>query len=388
MAENVNQIIEREKFGSFQKLVLALISIAIVVDGFDIQTIAFVGPVLGKEWGISRAELAPAISAALAGMAIGAPVGGWIGDKWGRRIAIVGSVLFFGLASFPAALATNIWELAGYRFVAGLGFGAVLPNATAMIAEWMPSRIRSYAISMMIVGVPVGGFVGAATSSWMIAEFGWQSCFVAGGLLGLTLSVLLWVFLPESPHFLVKNSEHGHAVVPLLNRAFGLNRFSNDQRYAVDEGPRATWSDIFSNAHRRITIGLAIAFTAGLMVFYGLANWIPSILTAKGVALPVALQAAMIFNLSGLAGAIGVAALVSRIGSRMGLLVVLCSAIATVAGLAYLLGQPNLAIMPVMVFVGLAGGLLAGLQVALYALAAWAYPTDCRATGVGFSAGI
>lgn len=388
MKINVSQVIEEEPFGRIQILVLVLISAAVIVDGFDIQMIAFVSPVLIEEWGISRGELAPAISAALAGMIIGAPVGGWLGDRFGRRLAAIFSTFFFGVTTFPVAFADNVSQLAVLRFITGIGFGALLPNATAMIAEWIPSRARSYAISLMIIGIPVGGMLGAATSSWLIAAFGWQACFIAGGILGLLLSGILFFMLPESPKFLTMSSEAGRAVAPLLNRAFGIGRFPAAAVYESGEGPRGTWSDIFAPRHRRVTIGIAIAFFASLLVFYGFANWIPSILTSLGMPLSTALQGAMFFNLWGLAGAVGVAALVSRVGSRVGLLLVLgCGILATV-GVILAITAADTHTLPIFIALSVAGAVLAGLQVGLYSLAAGAYPTDCRSTGVGFAAGI
>ena len=388
MSINVSQVIEQEPFGRLQLLVLVLISAAVIVDGFDIQMIAFVSPVLIEEWGISRSDLAPAISAALAGMVLGAPIGGWLGDRFGRRLAAVLSTFFFGITTLPVALADNITQLALFRFVTGLGFGALLPNATAMIAEWMPTRVRSYAISLMIIGVPVGGMIGAAASSFLIAAFGWQACFIVGGVLGLLLSGLLFFTLPESPKFLTINSKSGRAVVPLLNRAFGKGRFQQSAIYESGDGPKGSWSDIFSHKHLRVTIGIGIAFFASLLVFYGFANWIPTILTSLGMPLNTALQGAMLFNLFGLAGAVGVAALVSRLGSRTGLFLVLGAAVLAAIGVILAVTAANTQVMAVFMALSIAGALMAGLQVGLYSLAAGAYPTDCRSTGVGFAAGI
>jgi AAHS family 4-hydroxybenzoate transporter-like MFS transporter len=385
---NVSRVIEQEPFGRLQLLVLVLISAAVIVDGFDIQMIAFVSPVLIEEWGITRGDLAPAVSAALAGMIVGAPVGGWLGDRFGRRLAAVFSTFFFGITTFPVAFADNITQLTLFRFITGLGFGALLPNATAMIAEWMPTRIRSYAISLMIIGIPVGGMIGAASSSLLIAAVGWQACFIAGGVLGLLLSGLLFFTLPESPKFLTMNSEAGRAVVPLLNRAFGQGRFQESAVYESGEGPKGTWSDIFSPKHFRVTVGIGIAFFASLLVFYGFANWIPTILTTLGMPLNTALQGAMLFNLWGLAGAVGVAALVSKVGSRLGLFLVLGAAALATIGVIFAITAVNTQVVAVFVALSAAGALLAGLQVGLYTLAAGAYPTDCRSTGVGFAAGI
>lgn len=387
MTIQLDELIESEDLGRYQSLILLLVSMAIIVDGFDIQMIAFVSPVLIEQWGISKADIAIAVSAAFVGMATGAPIGGWIGDNWGRRHAIVTSVIFFGATTIPAAFASDITELAVIRFISGLGFGALLPNATALLAEWMPGKVRSYAISLMIVGVPVGGMMGAASSNWLIAAYGWQSCFIAGGALALSVGVLLFFCLPESPKYLARNSDNGGAAGPVLVKAFGHDRIGTNAHFTVSEGIRANWADIFTSGHRRVTIGLSIAFLASLMVFYGFVNWFPTVLTSRGLPLDTALRASMFFNLSGLAGAIGAAAIVSRLGSRRGLMLLIAGGMAASASLALVLRADTLDPIRVMTAMAVAGAFLAGLQVALYSLAAGAYPTGCRSTGVGFAAG-
>lgn len=384
---DVEHVIDKEPLGTLRILLAILISTTIIVDGFDIQVIAFVTPVLIEEWGVSRTELALAVSAALVGMAVGAPVGGGIGDRFGRRRAMILSTLFFGLATLPAALATNHYELAIIRFFGGLGFGAVLPNATALIAEWMPRKLRSYVISIMIIGVPVGGMIGAGISNGLIEQFGWQSTFVVGGILGIVLSGMLFLLLPESPKFLVVNSDGGRGVVPLLNKAFGRNRYSPDDVYTVPESRRATWSDILNREHRKNSLGIALAFAANLMVFYGMVNWLPTIMTSRGFALEDALSAAMWYNLAALMGALIFAPVYPRIGQQRGLYIPLIGSVFSLSLLVFIFSVEGQAQLPIVLGLIVAGTTLAGLQVGLYSLAAAIYPTDCRSTGIGFAAG-
>lgn len=384
---DVEALINDQPLGWQRWMILLLISATIIVDGFDIQMIAFVTPVLIESWGVSKAELALAVSAALAGMAIGAPIGGWIGDRFGRRPAIIASVAFFGLATLPVALAENVAQLAFLRFISGLGFGAVLPNATAMIAEWMPARMRSYMISLMIVGVPIGGMIGAGISNSIIVRFGWQGCFWVAGFMALALAVCLFA-LPESPKYLVRKSTAGRDVIPLLKRAFGGLRFEDGDTYHISESTTSSWAEIFSKNLRFTTLGITLAFFCSLLVFYGFANWLPTILTAKGMPLAEALRAAMFFNLSGFVGALLVAAAVAQFGARVALLGALCGGIAVCVAVSAILSVDYFQVSAAMIAVAIAGACLAGLQVGLYSLAASVFSTGCRATGIGFAAGV
>lgn len=385
---DVSEIIEREPLSRLQIRLIILVSLAAVIDGFDIQAIAFAGPVLLRTWGIDEAQLGSIVAAALIGMAIGAPIGGSAGDRWGRRPAIIASVFLFGVTTLAAALATNMTELMLARFVSGLGFGAMLPNATTLVAEWMPARYRSYAVSLMIVGVPLGGMVGAAVSSRLIPVYGWESCFIVGGTLALLLGTILIGLLPESLNYLVRRNDRASRLAALLSQAFGRGKFHGDDRFTLPEPQaKASWHSIFGPEYARTTASLATAFFANLLIFYGLANWIPTIVTNSGKSLDTALQASLYFNLCGLGGAIAGAGLIATIGQRKGLLTILAGTFVSIAlaGSLIVAGASSAATLASL---ALAGLFIGGLQCVLYAVSVSSYDTHCRATGVGFVAGV
>lgn len=390
MAQEVqlSALIENEPLGRLRATLIALIAATIIIDGFDIQMIAFVSPVLIEEWQVTKADMAIAISAALAGMALGAPLGGGMGDRLGRRQAIILSVLLFGLATLAAAWTTSISGLAAMRFIGGLGFGAVLPNATALIAEWMPAKLRSYMISLMIVGVPLGGMASAQISSVLIARSGWEACFILGGVLGISLATVLYFLLPESPHFLARHNDLHSRLMQVLARAFPHRTFGNDDTVHIPEAGKTGWSAVFSAAMARSTIGLTLAFVMSLLVFYAYANWVPTILTGKGLPLAVALDAATYYNLFGLLGAVVVAYVMAKAGARTGLIAVLICCIFASLVVSIVLSAQDTNLVALHGGLALTGAALAGLQVGLYSLAAAVYPTDCRASGVGFAAGV
>jgi MFS transporter, AAHS family, 4-hydroxybenzoate transporter len=378
---DVEKLIDAEPLSGLQLRVLVLTALAIIIEGFDIQALAFAGPQLIAEWGLSKAEFGAAAGSALIGMAIGSPMGGLFGDRVGRRGAVTGSALAFGFITLFTGAATNLESLIALRFICGIAFGALVPNALALLAEWMPARYRIYATTMMIIGIPFGGMVGAAFSSWALPIYGWRICFFVGGLLGIVLAAATYRGLPESLRFLVRRNRE-QAAIALLERTY-RKRYDDIQLAIPEERKDVAWNEIFTLQHRRVTIGLAIAFFANLFAAYSFFNWIPTVLVAKGLTLQVALQAAFIYNLCGTPGAVVVAALVSRLGSRTGLLVVIAAAIASALSTAYLLKGTNLSVDALMISLGAAGACISGFQAGLYALAAAAYPTECRSTGIG-----
>jgi AAHS family 4-hydroxybenzoate transporter-like MFS transporter len=74
-------------------------------------------------------------SASLVGFLVGAPFFGYLGDRYGRRVAIISSLLFVGASTLASAWATDLQQLLWLRFINGLALGGVLPNVIALNAE-------------------------------------------------------------------------------------------------------------------------------------------------------------------------------------------------------------------------------------------------------------
>jgi AAHS family 4-hydroxybenzoate transporter-like MFS transporter len=167
----VDEILDSRRPGWRQITIALLCLLVLAIDGLDYQMLAYVAPMVIDDFGISKTELGTAISAALIGMAAGAITGGAIGDRIGRKPAIVFTALFFGLTTIATGFASNATELFLLRLVSGFGFGVAFPNAFALTAEWMPTRYRAMAVSIGAVGSALGGLAGAGVAAWVIPAF-------------------------------------------------------------------------------------------------------------------------------------------------------------------------------------------------------------------------
>src|SRR5262245_9043572 len=111
----VTSVVDGARFGSQALLVCVLTTLALVFDGFDIQAIAFAAPRLMADWGIDRAALARILAAGLLGMFVGAFALGVVGDRYGRRRALLASIALMAMSSLLAATADAPSPLAAYR---------------------------------------------------------------------------------------------------------------------------------------------------------------------------------------------------------------------------------------------------------------------------------
>lgn len=367
MAIQVDPLVEGLVLRPFHIRLLILVGSIILLDGFDVQVAAFAGPAILRDWSVTAGALAPAMAAALVGMALGTGLGGATGDRFGRRPALIGSVVCFGALSMMTALASDIPQLAVLRFLTGIGLGAAVPNATALVAEWMPARVRNYAVTAIIVAVPCGGMIGAGFASWLIPAFGWRICFLLGGLLPLLLAIWMWRGLPESPVFLARRRSLDEGVV------------ESDAGDAVG---------VYSGALRRSGVGLAIAFFASMLALYAYLSWIPVLLAIAGFPMDRAIQGSLVFNLCGVVASFAAAWATPRFGSRPTLIAACLAALLATVGCAYMMGTGNASPAQILVALGAAGAGTFAVQVTLYSLAVHVFPPACRAAGIGYSASI
>jgi len=139
----VSRLLNERGLSSFQIKLLIWSFFIVLIDGYDIGAIAFAAPSLIHAWNLKPGELGPVFSASLVGILFGSALFGWVGDRYGRKAALVGSNLLFGIFTFAAAYATNLHEMFWLRLLAGLGIGGVIPNVVAINAESAPRHLRA-----------------------------------------------------------------------------------------------------------------------------------------------------------------------------------------------------------------------------------------------------
>src|SRR5690349_1262083 len=377
---DIGHILDSGPWTRVQKAIVFVAALSIVLDGFDGQLIGFAIPVLIREWGITRGDFAPAVAAGLFGMATGSALAGWLADRFGRRSAIIGSVLLFGAATCAIGFSQNVPMIAALRFVAGLGIGGCLPTATTMAAEFTPARRRTMAVTSAIVCVPLGGMLAGLFAGLVLPHLGWRALFLIGGSLPIALSVLLMLALPESPRFLVRRPGRWAELGRLLGR---MSRPTAAGTVFTDIGEqrvetRAGFAALFEPGRARDTVALWVAFFLCLLAVYSAFSWLPTMLTVEGLNVAVAGSGLTAYNLGGVFGALACAVAITRYGSRWPL--ALCCAGG--AASAFLLQGVDVSRTGVLIFgLGVHGMFVNAVQSTLYAVCAYAYPTNVRATG-------
>ena len=351
---DVAKVLDEGRLGRYQRFVVLLTALSVVIDGIDSQLLGIAIPVIMREWGVARSEFAPILAVGFVGMMVGGAIAGVIGDRLGRRVALIASVLVFGVMTMCASMVSGLVALGVFRFFVGVGLQGASPNAAALVSEYVPLRHRAFAITATIVCIPAGAMFAGLIAIPVLPALGWRALFAIGGLIPVIVGIVLIRYLPESPRYLT----HYPARWPELSRIL--------ERVGYRPRPDAVFVDLFC-----------------LLAVYSGFNWVPSMLTGAGLAPTVANTGITAYNLGGVIGAITGALAIKRFGSKPSMSTI--AAMATVVALLMrsMTFNANSPTLPIILMLGIIGALINAVQVTMYALAAHIYPTAVRATGVG-----
>jgi putative MFS transporter len=254
---------------------MAVLTIALVIDVMKPASLGFVLPGMRAEYAISKTTVAWLPFAALCGTVIGSVLWGWLADVYGRRAAILlSAVMFVGTAicgSMP-----SFWWNVGMCLLMGAAAGGMLPVTYALLAETMPSKQRGWVLVLVGGLGAVGGYLAASgCAAWLEPLFSWRILWFLNLPTGLVL-IFLNAFIPESPKYLVAQGREDEAVRTL--RAFGCD-VSTQQVAAV---PRHAAGGAVRLSHELVgrTWALSVAAIAWGLINFGLLLWMPRRATA------------------------------------------------------------------------------------------------------------
>src|SRR5450830_597408 len=349
---DVKQFIDEQPLTRYQWRIAVLCFLIVFLDGLDTSAMGFIAPALTQDWGIDRSSLGPVMSAALMGMVVGALASGPLADRFGRKSVLLGSVLIFGVLSVATSFSTNVDQLLLLRLGTGLGLGAAMPNATTLLSEYTPERLKSLLVTCMFCGFNFGMAAGGFISANLIPAYGWHSLLLLGGVLPIALALIAQVRGFSTP----ERTGSGQNVLRLL----------------------------FSNTYRTGTLLLWVTYFMGLVVVFLLTSWLPTLLRESGTSMERAALIGGLFQFGGVLSAVLVGWAMDHFNPHkvIGLFYGLTALLVYIVGQS--LGHADL--LPWLVL--LAGMCINGAQSAMPSLAARFYPTHGRATGVSWMLGI
>lgn len=382
MSENtVTSIVSSARLNRFHIGAVALCSLLMIIDGYDMVSYGTVIVHLMDEWDMSPVTAGTLGSMALVGMMIGGLFVAPLADRYGRRPLMLTCVTVASVASFACAFAAGPTQLGALRLVVGVALGALVPNFTALVGELAPQASRGLLVTLVSSFYSVGGIAAAVFAINIEPVWTWRGVFYVAGL-PLLLLPLLVKYLPESPEFLAINGRQRELLSVLAKIAPGRS-LTGVVATPRPEVRRSPVTRLFADGNALGTVLIWVFFAMCMLLSYGLNTWLPKLMQTAGYALNSALWTLVVLNLGGMVGAIFGGWLADRWNYRNTLVTYFALASVSLVALSF---DPPALVLNALLFV--AGGATIGALAIIHAFAVEFYPTAVRSTGVGWAAGI
>lgn len=370
--------------GSFHYKLLLVTGLGWLFDSMDTGLIAFILPVLAKEWQLAPGQMGLIGSIGLIGMALGAVVSGTVADHLGRKKVFSITVLLYSIASALCAVSWNYQSLLIFRFLVGFGLGGELPVAATLVSEYAPSRVRGRFIVLLESFWGLGWIAAACIAYFFIPVYGWRMAFALGAVPAVYV-FLIRLHMPESVRYLLSRGkvEEARNIVITLERKLHVPVLPfNDVVEKLPPATTVSFRELWKKPYMKRTIMLWLVWFGINFSYYGIFMWLPSLVFQQGFTVVKTFEYVLIMTLAQLPGYYCAAWLVDRLGRKYTLSVfLLFSGVAS-----YFFGHASTA----------AALMMWGSVMSFFNLGAWGvlytytpeqYPTTIRALGSGWAAG-
>ena len=255
-----------------------------VLDAFDFTIYIVVTQELMKEFNVSAVAVHGSLTLTLLVRLAGGSIAGWMADRWGRKLPLMLSLLWF--ATFDALIffAPTFTWIVVFRTLFGFGMGAEWTAGTALAMESVPEKHRKLASGLLQAGWPVGFLLAALVGHFVIPAFGWRAMFLIAALPALLVIPIRMMVPDELSHGEKKEASKG-AVKDLIE-------------------PKVI---------KMIVLG-SIVMALGFIVYYGMATQIIGLHIAAGETAADARLDMIWFNVGMLIGVIGAGWFANRYG--------------------------------------------------------------------------
>ena len=306
-ADEISRRLESLPGSSYAWRLVILLSLGGCFEIYDLFFTGYIAPGLNRSGLLTTTTQAffgfsgigAFVAATFAGLFVGTFFLGFLADRFGRRAIFTFALLGYSAASVMMAFPTSSGGLLLWRFIAGIGIGVEIITIDAYITELVPSwlRGRAFAINqaVMFIAVPIVAFL-----SWWLVPLqpygldGWRWVV----LIGAGGSMVIWLlrlFVPESPLWLARHGRTEEAL-KILARLEASAGPGNARPKPIVGRPPATaaakvgFADLFRPPYLSLVVLFMVFNFCQSFGFYGFANWVPTLLVAKGITVTKSLQ--------------------------------------------------------------------------------------------------
>jgi putative MFS transporter len=370
------------KDNSFLRRMTAACSWGEGVDGYDLGVVSVTLPFIASSLGASPLETGLIGASSLLGIFFGAPLAGYLTDRFGRRLVFSIDLALFVLLGLLQAVVTEPWQLFVVRVALGMTIGAEYAIGAAMLAEFAPAHNRGRRLSGLLVSWYVGYLAAVVVSYALIdlADLSWRWVLVTSAVPAV-VTLLLRSGFPESPRWLLNHGrpEQARAVV---DRFLGAAYFDAEE-FGAEPQASGGLRALFTGENRRRMIFICVFWSCNVAPYFAIFTFAPTVLSS----LDLSNEAAGTIAANGVAavGAIVGWLTIERLGRRRQLIPPFW--IMAVALVVVGLWQPAPAAVVVGCFAVFSFfNAMSGNLTAVYPIEI--LPTEVRTSGVGVAAAV
>ena len=364
----------------FLRKLTAVLLGGMFLDGYILGAIGPVSATLTEDLGISTLWEGLIASSALLGILFGGPLGGWAGDKFGRKPLFLADIILFTIASAVQFFVDGPAQLFWVRLAMGIAIGAEYSVGWPLMSEFAPARLRGRLMGLTLVawytGFMVAYYIGYELNA---AGVDWRITLGSSTIIAVVLLVARFG-LPESPRWLWNVGRHDEARA-VAHKYMQNAADMNDVEHEDDTKGR--FSMLFNAQHWRATLFMSVFWFCAVAPYFAIATFADSVLKQYGLA-------------GGLAGGVGLSA-VALAG------VVLTVALIEKVGRRTLTVPPQWLCTVVLAIIGLWAGAPAIIVLGLFLIFSFfnamyntltgiypgeVFPTEIRGMGTGFAAAV
>ena len=387
--------LERLPFSRWHLRARVIVGSATFFDAFDALSLAFVLPVLVRQWRMTPAEIGWLIAIGYLGQFVGALLFGWLAERHGRVRSVAGATALMSVMSIACAMSGSFASLLTLRLVQGIGVGGEMPVAAVYINELSKAQGRGRFFLLYELIFPIGLMMTGQIGAVLVPTLGWQIMFLIGGIPGLLVTALL-LRLPESPRWLISKGRLAEAdavireIEASIKPGLGIRNSEFEPRVPSRESrvpsPESRmkgerWTELFSGVYRRRTLIVWTLWACAYFITNGLNNWMPTLYSSVyHLSLGQALRAGTLTNVAQVVILLGCAFTIDRIGRRRWTAAGFAAGAALLALLGTFAAQ---SVTAVMVLVTVSYGIVGSVNAVLYLYTPEIYPTRMRAIGTG-----
>ncbi|WP_317928623.1 MFS transporter [Halioxenophilus sp. WMMB6] len=383
----INQLralINENSMSLLQILVVLLCFALNMLDGMDVVLMSYAAPALAEDWNIPAAALGAVFSAALIGMTFGCLAIAPYADIIGRRKMILIAVFIIASGMLLSGISQSIAQLAAARVYTGLGVGAILASMAAMVAEYSSDKHRNLCVAFLQAGYPIGAVFTGFVSAEIIPLHGWRPMFFWASTITVSMLPIMFWLMPESLEFLAKKQPKN--ALRDINKTLskiGAPKLAQLPEQPHDAHHKTSVKALFEGSRKHSTIMLWTGVMLGFFTLYFVISWIPKIAVDAGLPLDKGIYAGTAYNLGSCIGSI----FLGWISTRFGLQRMIFIFFSIAAVMLMIFGSVSMNVFFILLCAFVIGITLNGGFNGFWPTAARLYPTEIRATGVGWAVG-